>query len=385
MPPTGMLARDLILGALALAAKLANAQIELRGDVVKIRAPSSYALRTGLETLIELTSNVDDNPVINKYHVDKNYGTHMARLDAPRLPILCNQRRINAACRHAQQSTVPTNPKQFVNTILIPDLLRASKCASTLTPIDAVTRCASGTTLPPLVVPEQMEAARWFGGWSGSGRPTKIGLPESYAVLAIAGLAAYTVAAEGNTVLLLLPDSAIGSVNLALRRITAPLLHKPRINWNALIQAPQLARAMVAAIATGGVRGMKLVELKMTGVRVEVFESAPSSTIALYANFAAALGEAGPKLLQVLDNDFANKLARELNTDAGAAKRDVTLALNTLAESVLRVASRAETPWEAVARLARQTYMRATTYAEVFTPSTIKAVRQALRTLWELS
>ena len=395
LPPIGMLARDLILGALALATKFANAQIELKGDVVEIRAPSSHALRTGLQTLIELTSQVTDNPAINAYHYHINYGAirgcdrAMAKLDAPRLPALCERSRrgrggrsVNAICRCVQQPAAPTNPKQFTDSVLVPDLARASRCASTST--DVVTKCADEMVLP-LVVPEEMEATKWFGGWNGQGKPAKIGLPQSYTVLAIAGLAAYTVAATGDTTLLLLPDSAIGAVSLALRRITAPLLHKPRINWNALIQAPQLARAMAAAIATGGARGMRLVELKITGARVEVFEAASSSVIALYAGFAAALGEAGPRLLRILDRDFAEKLAGELNTDADSAQRDAALALNTLAESVLKAATRAETPWEASARLAKQTYMRATTYSEALTPATIKAVRRALRTLWELS
>jgi len=385
-----MLARDLILGALLIAAKLGRWIIRLDGDHVELDAPSIAALGNGLAKMIELTAKVSDISIINRYHCDVNFGVirgcnrPMPSIDAPRIKHIVN--RVGGKCGQKLRQCLnggmqrPTDPGDFVDTYLLPGL-------NNLIGLGPYNVVSSNATLPPLVVPEQMEAAKWFGGWKGTGSKARLSLPEPYATLAIAGIAAYTIAATNEAAIIVAPDSTIGSTYLALRKLSAPVLAKPTISRAArakLVDAPKLTQLLVAAVASGGARGIRIVEMRATGNRVEVMDAAPSSAVATYSLFASSLGEAGKRaILGMLTSSFLNQLAQAIKRSIDEAVNDAMDVLSVLARNVMEVALGAKTPSEAMHELARESYMREPTYAKVLTPRALDEIHSALRILWE--
>lgn len=355
LPPYGFLMRDLMVSGLYALAVNSLGDLELTGDYAVIKYPSEYALINGAEALVKRLnsdSNVNVNGFLERYK--KNFG-----------PQLDSLRKINNSI------TIVNELKLFANV-----------CKNII--IECDNKNISAIEHFPLILPESMESIRWYGGWSGdTKKKLKMNIPLIVAYFELAGLSYFTLSlskSKSTSTLLVAP---IDSVVKASSLLWAKSMKTPWfINVNQgrikIADLPHLTRLFVASLLLNGDRYHKVIVLSI-GNRVEIMEDNPQSSLSYLMSFASNLGSyINDKLLSLMDKRFIDELRNETG-DYEAAVNDVKYVLTQISDNVYKVLSGVLSPEEAIYMIARETYMRYSTYGRVINDRLLKGLRVSMR------
>ena len=366
LPPYGFLMRDLMVSGLYALSVNSFGDLELTGDYAAIKYPSEYALINGAEALVRRLnsdSDVNINGFLERFR--RNYSSQLDSL------------------RKMNNSTAIVNElKSFVNI-----------CRSY---INIITECNNENISViehfSLILPESMESIRWYGGWNGStsrkSKKFKVNIPLIVAYFALAGLSYFTLSlsrSKNTSTLLVAPiDSVVKAPSLLwAKSMKIPWFINVNQGRIRIADLPHLTRLFIVSLLLNGDRYHKVIVLSVSN-RVEIIEDNPQSSLSSLMSFASNLNShVSSRLLSLMSERFINELRNEIGgyrkEAIEEAVNDVKYVLTQISDNVYKALSGVLSPEEAIYMIARETYMRYSTYGRVINDYLLKELRVSMR------